>query len=636
MADERFQDFPQKTNPSGSDELVGVDGSGYFRTPVSSLPAGGDSLPEFFKFMVGDKILIVQTGQSNPQGLEGRRAAAGVDTWENNRVWDWQWSDRAVVQQDYTNFGDSRWSWVNPATTQTVATNFTFALIYMGYIGGNTGNQAYALANEVQLSTGLDVYVVNLSQGGADVQWWEATSGTPTDMALVLQNALAYILAGSTGVDFGGKPGPDITTWGQSEANFPAPLGTYPDTPTNWADRVDAVFELAKSQTNSWIADGYTKIFLTEATDYVNWDGVPGPGSYAGCPYQWNGANLLGTNYGDDITLVSSRGIEHGNGVDPSMVTVAPASNAGQLTQFIHYSGDGNDAYGRRIADIVLGREREFKDTDLDVENGNMNDRVTALEQGGGSDLNPVQKIFGVNGDNPQVVTHLLSASEGESVTTDGQVYGNEPIRCHMTAGGSVTENYALFAPGAAYITSSGANGYTGVELSVYPLIGTTTPKFKFGANVAWLSDNNTSSRYLLRVGWHRPMNQSNRDYGMYFEFRYDSPNWWAVVEDSVGRTEQDTGIVAAQWVNLLSNVDSLLVEYDLSTQTATFSIDGALGASSTVVLSTTGFADLDKLASAGIYIERTEGTDPAQAQVDFMYVDATTLNDNYNLSLFV
>ena len=77
MADERFQDFPQKTNPSGSDELVGVDGSGYFRTPVSSLPAGGDSLPEFFKFMVGDKILIVQTGQSNPQGLEGRRAAAG-------------------------------------------------------------------------------------------------------------------------------------------------------------------------------------------------------------------------------------------------------------------------------------------------------------------------------------------------------------------------------------------------------------------------------------------------------------------------------------------------------------------------------------------------------------------------------
>lgn len=121
MADERFQDFPQKTNPSGSDELVGVDGSGYFRSPISSLPSGGDDLPEFFKFMVGDKVLIVQTGQSNPQGLEARRAAAGVDTWENNRVWDWQWSDRTTVQQDYTDFSDSRWDWVNPATTQTVA-----------------------------------------------------------------------------------------------------------------------------------------------------------------------------------------------------------------------------------------------------------------------------------------------------------------------------------------------------------------------------------------------------------------------------------------------------------------------------------------------------------------------------------
>ena len=41
MADERFQDFPQKTNPTGSDELVGVDGSGYFRSPVSSLPSSG-------------------------------------------------------------------------------------------------------------------------------------------------------------------------------------------------------------------------------------------------------------------------------------------------------------------------------------------------------------------------------------------------------------------------------------------------------------------------------------------------------------------------------------------------------------------------------------------------------------------
>jgi hypothetical protein len=318
----------------------------------------GSSLPEFFKFMVGDKILIVQTGQSNPQGLEARTAAAGVDTWENNRVWDWQWSDRTTVQQDYTNFSDSRWNWVNPATTQTVASNWTPALLYMGYVGGNTGNQAYALANEVQLSTGLDVYVVNLTQGGASIEWWEAGSGFPADMAEVLKDALQHILGSNTSVDFQGKAGPEIVTWGQSEANFYAPLGTFPTTPGDWAQRAYAVFNVAKGQTNTWIADGYSKIFLTEATDYVNWEGVPADSSCAGCPYQWNGANILATEYGDDITLVSSRGIEHGDGVDTSMISSAPASIAGLPTTFVHYSGDGNDAYGRRIAGIVLGVER--------------------------------------------------------------------------------------------------------------------------------------------------------------------------------------------------------------------------------------------------------------------------------------
>ena len=281
-----------------------------------------------------------------------------MDTWENNRVWDWQWSDRTTAQQDYTDFSDSRWLWVNPATTQTYPTNFTPTLMYMGYIGGNTGNQAYALANQVQLSTGLDVYVVNLSQGGASIEWWEAGSDKSTNMEEVLKDALQHILGNNNSVDFQGKPGPEIVTWGQSEANFYAPMGTYPDTPANWAQRVYTVFERAKSQPNGWIAGGYSKIFLTEATDYVNWDGVPGPGKYAGVPYKWNGANILATEYGDDITLVSSRGIEHGNGIDTSMISAAPLGNAGLPTSFVHYSGDGNDAYGRRIADTILGVER--------------------------------------------------------------------------------------------------------------------------------------------------------------------------------------------------------------------------------------------------------------------------------------
>lgn len=44
MTDQRFQDFPQKTTPDGTDELVGVDGSSYIRVPVSSLDTGVTSV----------------------------------------------------------------------------------------------------------------------------------------------------------------------------------------------------------------------------------------------------------------------------------------------------------------------------------------------------------------------------------------------------------------------------------------------------------------------------------------------------------------------------------------------------------------------------------------------------------------
>jgi len=635
MADERFQDFPQKTNPSGSDELVGVDGSGYFRAPVSSLPSGGDSLPEFFKFMVGDKVLIVQTGQSNPQGLEARRAAAGVDTWENNRVWDWQWSDRTTVQQDYTNFADSRWDWVNPATTQTVALNWSAALMYMGYIGGNTGNQVYALANEVQLSTGLDVYVVNLCQGGASIEWWETPTVFGINMAEVLQDALQYILAGSTGIDFQNKPGPDIVSWGQSEANMPAPMGTYPTTPDEWAQRLDTIFNLARSQTESWVAEGYSKIFLTEATDYVNWDGTPiAGGSYAGVPYQWDGANVAGTIYGDDIVLVSSRGIEHGNGVDPSMVTAAPVAQAGNPTYLVHYSGDGNDAYGRRIADIVLGRAREFKDTDLDVENGNMNDRVTALEEGGGSSLNAVQKDYGITGEHFQQTTHFVSAPTPFSTNINDSLYGVEPVMCNVSGSSTVARsNIAPLEIGVAQITANGALDRASVQTSMYPtILAHNVTEFTLSMRASPYTDQTPGDkRYYFRVGWQRPFAAADDDQGVFFEHRFGEANWRAVSIGASGPTaDEDTGVPVTYFsapFGLPNGLINMQLKVDLVANTAVFTINGAL----TNTIDVTGM-DFTNLASLGALIKNTEAAGPAEALIDFMAVD---IHQDYEVSIF-
>ena len=138
--------------------------------------------------------------------------------------------------------------------------------------------------------------------------------------------------------------------------------------------------------------------------------------------------------------LVSSRGIEHGNGVNTSMVTAAPVAQAGNPTYLVHYSGDGNDAYGR-IADIVLSRSREFKDTDLDVENGNMNDRVTALEEGGGSSLNAVQKYYGIGGDHFQTTSHFTDSEIAFSTSTDDTLFGIEPILCNVSGGSTVSRS---------------------------------------------------------------------------------------------------------------------------------------------------------------------------------------------------
>jgi len=624
MADERFQDFPQKTNPSGSDELVGVDGSGYFRSPISSLPSGGEGLPEFFKFMVGDKVLIVQTGQSNPQGLEARRAAAGVDTWENNRVWDWQWSDRTTVQQDYTNFADSRWGWVNPATTQTVAQNFSAALMYMGYIGGNTGNQAYALANQVQLSTGLDVYVVNLCQGGASIEWWETPTVFGINMAEVLQDALQYILAGSTGIDFQSKPGPDIVSWGQSEANMPAPMGTYPTTPDDWAQRLDTIFNLARSQTESWVAEGYSKIFLTEATDYVNWDGTPiAGGSYAGVPYQWDGANVAGTIYGDDIVLVSSRGIEHGNGVDTSMVTAAPVAQAGNPTYLVHYSGDGNDAYGRRIADIVLGRAREFKDTDLDVENGNMNDRVTALEEGGGSSLNAVQKDYGIAGEHFQQTSHFTNSEIAFSTNADDTLFGIEPILCNVSGSSTVARsNQAPLEVGVADITANGSLSRAGVQASMYPTtLAHNVTKITLSTRCSPYTAQTSGDRHYFRVGWQRPFTDANDDQGVFLEYRFGEANWRAVAIGQSGPTaDDDTGVPVTIFsfpFGTPNGMIDMVLEIDLVANTAKFTINGVL----TNTIDVTNM-DFTNLASLGVLVKKTENTPDAVGLVDFLAID--------------
>ncbi len=117
MADERFQDFPQKTNPTGSDELVGVDGSGYFRSPVSSLPSSGgfdDVKRQQWSLIFGDKpyredVWIGAATQSHGAPLN---MLPGTFMVESDKVYDWctggidSMAFRTLENMDATGYND--------------------------------------------------------------------------------------------------------------------------------------------------------------------------------------------------------------------------------------------------------------------------------------------------------------------------------------------------------------------------------------------------------------------------------------------------------------------------------------------------------------------------------------------------
>ena len=95
MADERFQDFPEKTTPSGSDELVGVDNTGYLRVKIDAI---NEAAPEFTaseKGVVpasggstGTRYLNDQGGFTVPAGGGGSSSSTFFDTYlaANNNI----------------------------------------------------------------------------------------------------------------------------------------------------------------------------------------------------------------------------------------------------------------------------------------------------------------------------------------------------------------------------------------------------------------------------------------------------------------------------------------------------------------------------------------------------------------------
>ena len=417
--------------------------------------------PDFFRGMVGDKIFIIQTGQSNPSGYYVRSQANNVNTWYNPKVWDWQWSDRSVLQTvamrasatDTINGGN--WGWRNPDPAQSAQVlSSLFDLEKMSYLGGNTGNQAYALANEIQIATGKEVYVLNLCFGGQSVAQWQS-GGT---LAGLLALHAKYILSGSSKklnsdgslgstVDFQGKAGPEIVTWGQGETNAStgssAGVNAQYQLPSVWAANVKGVFDDGKTDQdasgNGWIKDGYTKIFLTETSEYCNWTGTALAGNFSEVPWRWEGPNRLERYSGTDVKLISSMGIPVGDAVS------GPTGVYGTKADQVHFTGDGNDMYGRRIADHILGK---YVGTSI-VSQELQRELVPIL--GGDLDLNGKSLLDGS-------YTYTLPATAGGqlAVTDASGRFATLESLDTITAAGNITTTGTGIISSASTITATG------------------------------------------------------------------------------------------------------------------------------------------------------------------------------------
>jgi hypothetical protein len=160
---------------------------------------------------VGEPIFVLFTGQSNALG---QNVALTYDTTINPEVFDW---NAPTGSSSYTwNVSDPSRGWVPPV-------GGTAAVGMRGAIGGNpAGSPAWAMANMLQKATGRRVYVLSVTEYGANASKWQPAGTCNVELAAQIGPAMAA--AGVTKVD--------ILVWlqGESDKTAGAPAFSYADT----------------------------------------------------------------------------------------------------------------------------------------------------------------------------------------------------------------------------------------------------------------------------------------------------------------------------------------------------------------------------------------------------------------------
>ena len=334
MADERFQDFPQKTNPIGSDELVGVDGSGYFRAPVSSLPSsgGGSSSVDFFDSykVSGEPLIIEASGDSNMTGFLQFTPVDHVPV-DNPNILIWQADSSTSGAPDnstvsWKRFGtDVSLSWGMQDALAEYLYGMPFGSAVQEAPATGTvprGHIAYFAADELQKRRGGDVYLYICSKSGTMANDWISPNGG-YDANAHASRGFAAALAAAKVLDntiTAEVPDLSVISIGGNDSNFSG--GATPVDPSVFAG------EVQQRYADLPVLDAKIKVYAEPPLDT---DGT-GQGPYYNA--NWDGWARVRQITGTEYTVVSG-----------ANVTTADT---------VHLNGDSMHLIGARTAQAAL------------------------------------------------------------------------------------------------------------------------------------------------------------------------------------------------------------------------------------------------------------------------------------------
>jgi hypothetical protein len=337
----------------------------------------------------------------------------------------------------------------------------------------------------------------------------------------------------------------------------------------------------------------------------------------------FTGSGVTATNSGDAVTV----NIQGGGGGGGSVSVEDGGTEVVTAASTFNFVGDGvvaSDA-GSNQVDVTINAGTDVASLDAaDILTGT--EVAPMIQTGTGVKVttrdiqgSPFQRLVGYDGQRVSVASLLINCPDGFS-SSDGDLYGVEPLVCKTTTSGSVDKFAgALFNYGVADLsTGTNAAGYAGIKTAMGSfLFAAGTSELTCGFSIAPKQPGTTSQRHTIRCGWMRATGGGTYDQGIYFEQVWNSANWRAVVKGTGAEEAVDTGVVVDGTWGAFDTMPQFKIVYQGSTETAFFYINGT-----EVADIDTSTHTINSLSDIAVSIEKTEGTTDHSVYVDTMMVD--------------